>query len=252
MALSLTQIINEWTICWKDEPLKTMDGKRNLADADRELMQYLFDCLNGIRGLQPLKGLITHPLAHEHRIFSLMKEYRERPDLEITEQFVHMLQTTPVFRANADPRIKMEQYYYYGPLINWLKSKNLTLPDLPMIMSDSPEDFEQQVEDFAADGMDIRVEQKVLDVFMELFDTSSERQRAAFFYLAFVFEEPVFPLLWMADKCNHTEIAEGSMAANQYLPEREMTQEEFEEVVKNRERIAVAAKIFGGQHFTKS
>lgn len=247
MALSLIQTTQAWTICWNGEPLKTMDGKRNLADADRELMQYQYDCLNGIHGLQPLKGLITHPLAHEYRIFSLMKDYREIPDLEITERLLYMLQTTPVFRANADPRIKMDQYAFYGPLINWLKSKNLTLPDLPIIMSDSPEDFEQQVEDFAVDGMDIRVEQKLIDVFMELYNTFSERQRAAFFYLTFVFEEPVFTLLWIADKCNHTEVAEGTMAALQYLPEREMTQEEFDEVVKNRERIAVAAKIFGGQ-----
>lgn len=224
--------------------LKTLNGYFEVKDHDHDLIQKLYKSFQGLKDVDIQNGSVVAEKFEENKIFELYKRITENQEDMIGEYFHHFIQWTPVFRSAPDPRIKMEQYAYYGPLFKWLEERSLEMEDLPLNYCQSGEEFEETVKEYEESGSSFKVSDPLVKALVSEAKSLNHKKQAGLMYLYFSFEDPVFPLLVMAGYCTPEEMAKATFAAMGFLPGRDATKLDFEQAVKERRALVEKAIRF--------
>lgn len=234
MNLLLDKSDGQSCIFLEGQVLKSFNGDFEVKDQDHELIERLYNSFKNLKEYEVKDGSVVAEKYEENKIFELYKRITENQEDMIGEYFHHFIQWTPVFRSAPDPRIKMEQYEYYGPLLRWLEERNLEMEDLPLNYCQSGEEFEATVKEYEESGSRFKVSDPLVEALVGEAKALNHKQQAGLMYLYFSFDEPVSPLLLLAGYCTPEEMAKATLAAAVDIPGRGIKQEEFDRVFSVR------------------
>lgn len=238
MNLKLKKNEHSARITLDGEVLKSFNGNFDVEDQDHSLIEKLYHSFQGVQEADVQEGSVIGETYEENKIFELYKRLTENQEEMVKENFHHFIQWTPVFRASPDPRMKMEQYAYYGSLFRWMEKKGLEMEDLPINMCQSGEEFDDMVKEHEESGGNFKVSDAMVNALVNGALALNPKKQAGLLFLYFSFDEPVFPLLYITGACDPEEMAKATLAASSIIAGREVKEEEFNRLVRTRSKLA--------------